>query len=51
MWWRDRYLLEPERAFSKLAHAGQVDLTHSSLTLLMGERDMVQEIQDARALQ
>ncbi|MHC8285738.1 alpha/beta hydrolase [Pseudomonas sp. XS1P51] len=51
LWWRDRYLLEPERAFSKRAHAGQVDLTHSSLTLLMGERDMVQEIQDARALQ
>ncbi len=51
LWRRDRYLLEPERAFSKRAHAGQVDLTHSSLTLVMGERDMVQEIQDARALQ
>lgn len=51
LWWRDRYLLEPERAFSKRVRAGQVDLTHSSLTLLMGERDMVQEIQDARALQ
>lgn len=51
LWWRDRYLMEPERAFIKQAHAGQVDLTHRSLTLLMGERDMVQEIQDARALQ
>ncbi|MFC6340108.1 prolyl oligopeptidase family serine peptidase [Pseudomonas sp. CCM 7891] len=51
LWWRDRYLLESERVFSKQARAGQVDLTHSSLTLLMGERDMVQEIQDARALQ
>lgn len=51
LWWRDRYLMEPERAFSQLARAGQVDLTHRSLTLLMGERDMVQEIQDARALQ
>ncbi|VVP86773.1 Ferri-bacillibactin esterase BesA [Pseudomonas fluorescens] len=51
LWWRDRYLLEPERAFTQRAHAGQADLTHSSLTLLMGERDMVQEIQDARALQ
>ncbi|MCK9801020.1 esterase [Pseudomonas chlororaphis] len=51
LWWRDRYLMEPERAFSQRARAGQVDLTHRSLTLLMGERDMVQEIQDARALQ
>ncbi|WP_065835855.1 alpha/beta hydrolase [Pseudomonas syringae] len=51
LWWQDRYLLEPERAFSKRAHAGQLNLTHSSLTLLMGERDMVQAIQDARALQ
>lgn len=51
LWWRDRYLLEPEREFTARAHAGKVDLTHSSLTLLLGERDMVQEIQDARALQ
>ncbi|WLH14993.1 alpha/beta hydrolase-fold protein [Pseudomonas hefeiensis] len=51
LWWLDRYLLAPERAFTERAHAGQVDLTHSSLTLLLGERDMVQEIQDARALQ
>ena len=51
LWWQDRYLLEPERAFSKRAHAGQLNLTHSSLTLLMGERDLVQSIQDARALQ
>jgi hypothetical protein len=51
LWWQDRYLLEPERAFSQRAHAGQLNLTHSSLTLLMGERDLVQAIQDARALQ
>ena len=51
LWWQDRYLLGPERAFSKRAHAGQLNLTHSSLTLLMGERDLVQAIQDARALQ
>jgi predicted alpha/beta superfamily hydrolase len=51
LWWRDRYLMAPERTFSQRARAGQVDLTHRSLTLLMGERDMVQEIQDARALQ
>lgn len=51
LWWRDRYLLAPERAFTQQAHAGQVDLTHSSLTLLIGDREMPQEIQDARALQ
>lgn len=51
LWWRDRYLMAPERAFTRQAHAGQIDLTHRSLTLLMAERDMVQEIQDARALQ
>lgn len=51
LWWRDRYLLEHERAFRKKAQAGQLDLTHSSLTLLMGDREMAQEIQDARALQ
>lgn len=51
LWWRDRYLLAPERAFTRRAHAGEVDLTHSSLTLLIGDREMPQEIQDARALQ
>ncbi|WDM61045.1 alpha/beta hydrolase [Pseudomonas sp. NEEL19] len=51
LWWRDRYLLAHERAFSQKAHAGQLVLTHSSLTLLMGDREMAQEIQDARALQ
>lgn len=51
LWWRDRYLLAHERAFTRQAHAGQLDLTHSSLTLLMGERDMAQAIQDARSLQ
>ncbi len=51
LWWQDKYLLEPERAFTKRTLAGQVDLTHNSLTLLMGERDSVQMIQDANALQ
>ena len=51
LWWRDCYLLAPERAFTRRAHAGEVDLTHSSLTLLIGDREMPQEIQDARALQ
>lgn len=51
LWWRDRYLLEHERAFFERAHAGQLDLIHSSLTLLLAERDLPQSIQDARALQ
>lgn len=50
LWWRDQYLLEPERAFTKRALAGQLDLTQNSLTLVMAERDMVQAIQDASAL-
>ncbi len=51
LWWQDRYLLAPERAFTQRAVDGKVDLTHSSLTLLVGDREMPQEIQDARALQ
>ncbi|MGL4316765.1 MAG: alpha/beta hydrolase [Pseudomonas sp.] len=50
LWWRDRYLMEHERAFTQQAHAGKIDLTHSSLTMLIGDREMPQEIQDARAL-
>ncbi|WP_328803633.1 alpha/beta hydrolase [Aquipseudomonas ullengensis] len=51
LWWRDRYLLAHERAFTQQAHAGKIDLTHSSLTMLIGDREMPQEIQDARSLQ
>jgi predicted alpha/beta superfamily hydrolase len=51
LWWRDRYLMAHERTFTQRAHAVQLDLTHSSLTLLIGDREMPQEIQDARALQ
>lgn len=51
LWWRDRYLLEHERAFSKQAHAGEVDLVHRSLTMWVGDREMPQAIQDTRALQ
>lgn len=51
LWWHDRYLLAPERVFTQRAIDGKVDLTHSSLTLMMGDREMPQEIQDARALQ
>jgi hypothetical protein len=51
LWWRDRYLLEHERAFTKQAHAGKLDLTHRSLTMWVGDREMPQEIQDVRSLQ
>ncbi|OLU24824.1 esterase [Pseudomonas sp. PA15(2017)] len=51
LWWRDRYLLAPERTFFERAHAGQLNLIHSSLTLLIGDREAPQGIQDARALQ
>lgn len=51
LWWRDRYLMAHERAFTRKAHAGEIDLTHSSLTMLIGDREMPQEIQDARSLQ
>lgn len=51
LWWQDRYLMKHEQAFTQRAHARQVDLTHSSLTLLIGDREMPQEIQDARSLQ
>ncbi|WP_235202549.1 alpha/beta hydrolase-fold protein [Pseudomonas syringae USA007] len=50
LWWQDKYLLQPERAFFRRALAGEVDLTRLSLTLLMGERDSVPMIQDASAL-
>lgn len=50
LWWRDKYLLEPERVFTQRALARQIDLTQSSLTLVMAERDLVQAIQDASAL-
>lgn len=51
LWWRDRYLLAHERAFTEQAHAGKLDLTHSSLTMWAGDREMPQEIQDVRSLQ
>lgn len=50
LWWRDKYLLEPERAFTQRALAGNINLTQNSLTLVMAERDLVQANQDASAL-
>lgn len=51
LWWRDRYLLAHERAFTEQAHTGKLDLTHTSLSIWAGDREMPQEIQDVRALQ
>jgi predicted alpha/beta superfamily hydrolase len=51
LWWRDRFLLEPERVFTQQAHDGKLNLTHSSLSIVVGDREMAQEIQDARSLQ
>jgi predicted alpha/beta superfamily hydrolase len=51
LWWQDKYLLGHEREFTRRALAGQLDLTQNSLTILIGERDSVQMIQDASALQ
>lgn len=51
LWWRDRYLLAHEKAFTEQAHAGKLDLTHRSLSMWVGDREMPQEIQDVRSLQ
>ncbi|MBD8685181.1 alpha/beta hydrolase [Pseudomonas sp. CFBP 13719] len=50
LWWRDQFLLAPERAFTERVRAGQLDMTQTSLSIVMAERDSVQGIQDARAL-
>ena len=51
LWWRDRFLLEHERAFSQQAQEGKLDLVHKSLTMWVGDREMPQAIHDTRALQ
>lgn len=51
LWWQDRFLLKHERDFTERAHAGQIDLTHRSLSLVLAERDLAQSVQDARSLQ
>ncbi len=51
IWWHDRYLLAPERDFTADVQAGTTDVTHSSLALMLAERDAPQEIQDSQALQ
>lgn len=50
LWWRDQHLLAPERVFTQRALAGQLLLTQTSLSIVMGERDSVQMIDHARAL-
>ena len=47
LWWNNRYLLEHERAFRQQVEAGQVDVTHNSLSLIVAENDSLQNQQDA----
>lgn len=47
LWWSNRYLLEHERAFRQQVEAGQVDVTHNSLSLIVAENDSLQNQQDA----
>lgn len=47
LWWKNRYLLEHERAFRQQVEAGQVDVTHNSLSLIVAENDSLQNQQDA----
>lgn len=51
LWWRDRFLLPYERHFRKQVLAGTVDVTHTSLAVIIGGNESPQEIQDAQALQ
>lgn len=47
LWWSNRYLLEHERVFRQQVEAGQVDVTHNSLSLIVAENDSLQNQQDA----
>ncbi|MDZ5604022.1 alpha/beta hydrolase-fold protein [Pseudomonas sp. RP23018S] len=50
LWWRDQHLLAPERVFTERARSERLDLTQTSLSIVMAERDSVQMIRDARSL-
>jgi len=51
LWWNNRYLLPHEKQFSQQVRQGEINVTHTSLALIMGEYDSLQEIQDATDLQ
>lgn len=51
LWWHDQYLLPPERRFIKQVMDRKIDVTHTSLALIVAERDSPQEVQNTVALQ
>lgn len=51
LWWRDDYLLAPERAFVADLEQGRVAPIHQSLLLIVGDQEPPQEVQDTRSLQ
>lgn len=51
LWWADRYLLPPERAFAVEVARGDADLRHTSLLLAAGDAEPPQEVQDVIALE
>lgn len=50
LWWSDRYLLRHEREFRQQVEAGDVDVVHRSLSLIVGDGDSLQTQQDAEQL-
>jgi len=51
LWWANRYLLPPERAFVGRVERGEVDVRHTSLMLAAGDVEPAQEVQDVTALE
>jgi len=50
LWWSDRYLLKHEREFRRQVEAGETDVIHRSLSLIVGDGDSLQNQQDAAQL-
>lgn len=50
LWWSDRYLLKYERDFQQQVEAGEVDVIHRSLSLIVGDQESLQTQQDAEQL-
>lgn len=51
LWWHDRYLLAHEQRFRQRVQAGDVNVIHTSLALVVASGDAPQDVDDARALQ
>lgn len=50
LWWQDDFLLPHEAAFRKRVQAGEVDVRHNSLALIVAGEESPQTVQDAQAL-